>query len=57
VSQYSPLNGSCVSVLIRASRRVSSGNVKWSSLEVDTRDRNEPRVNYELWVDGKLAWQ
>lgn len=33
------------------------GNVKWSSLEVDTRDRSAPRVNYELWVDGKMAWQ
>jgi len=28
-----------------------------SSLEVDTRDREFPRVNYELWIDGKLAWQ
>lgn len=36
---------------------IPHGNVKWSSLEVDTRDREFPRVNYELWVDGKLAWQ
>jgi len=36
---------------------IATGNYKWSSLEVDTRDLAHPTVHVEVMIDGKQAFK
>ncbi|KAJ2917596.1 hypothetical protein MD484_g2755, partial [Candolleomyces efflorescens] len=33
------------------------GNVKWSSIEVDTTNKTRPLLRLETWIDGRVAYQ
>ncbi|TFY64442.1 hypothetical protein EVJ58_g2610 [Rhodofomes roseus] len=35
---------------------IADGNYKWSSIEVDTRDRQNPVANIDIIIDGKNAY-
>ncbi|KAI0736478.1 PhoD-like phosphatase-domain-containing protein [Fomitopsis betulina] len=35
---------------------IADGNYKWSSIEVDTRDRQHPVANIDIMIDGKKAY-
>ncbi|KZT66718.1 hypothetical protein DAEQUDRAFT_443823 [Daedalea quercina L-15889] len=35
---------------------IADGNYKWSSIEVDSRDRQDPVANIDIMIDGKKAY-
>ncbi|KAJ8078418.1 hypothetical protein PM082_012700 [Marasmius tenuissimus] len=41
----------------RVIKYVAEGNHKWSTFDVDTTDREHPKLRVELMVDGKSAYQ
>jgi alkaline phosphatase D len=36
---------------------IAEGNVKWSAIEVDTRNKTRPVLRLETWIDGKVAYE
>jgi len=38
-------------------RYIATGNYKWSTFEVDTRNLDNPTLNLEVMIDGSLAYQ
>ena len=36
---------------------IAEGNVKWSAIEVDTRNKTRPVLRLETWIDGRVAYE
>lgn len=41
----------------RVVKYIGEGNVKWSSIEVDTRNKTRPFLRLETWIDGHVAYE
>ncbi|KAF5324615.1 hypothetical protein D9611_004431 [Ephemerocybe angulata] len=41
----------------RVVKYIPEGNVKWSTIEIDTADKDRPLLLLETWIDGKVAYE
>lgn len=41
----------------RVLQYIPEGNVKWSTIEVDSTKKTRPVLRLETWIDGKVAYE